>query len=111
MFFLVPRGITAGDIELQSDRMSWNITRGSYQLMLRARIPIYNPNYLDAKVVGQLHVFFYDSEAGVESIEALKIPARSSPYVIEVLLLELLHSELLPTPCSTAQEPACKCSI
>ena len=90
VFFLVPRGVTAGDIYLQSDRMSWNISRGSYQLMLKAHIPIFNSNYLDAKVEGELRVFFYDSEAGTQNVEPIKIPARSSPYVMEVIPLSSL---------------------
>lgn len=84
VFFLVPRGVTAGDIYLQSDRMSWNVTKGSYQLMLKAHIPIFNTNYLDARVEGELRVFFYDSEAGTKAVQPVKIPARSNPYVIEV---------------------------
>ena len=46
VYLLVPRGISVGEIQLQSDHMSWNITRGTYQLKLLAKIPIYNPNYV-----------------------------------------------------------------
>lgn len=46
VFLLVPRGISVGEVELQSDHMSWNTTRSTYQLKLLAKIPIYNPNYV-----------------------------------------------------------------
>ena len=51
VFLLVPRGISIGEVQLQSDHMSWNTTRGTYQLKLLAKIPIYNPNYV--KVTSQ----------------------------------------------------------
>lgn len=54
VFLLVPRGISVGEVELQSDHMSWNTTRGTYQLKLLAKIPIYNPNYM--KVISCQHV-------------------------------------------------------
>ena len=46
-FLLVPRGFSAGEIDIQSDHMSWNTTKGTYQLNLLARIPISNPNFLN----------------------------------------------------------------
>lgn len=46
VYLLVPRGISIGEVQLQSDHMSWNTTRGTYQLKLLAKIPIYNPNYM-----------------------------------------------------------------
>ena len=46
-FLLVPRGFSAGEIDIQSDHMSWNTTKGTYQLNLLARIPINNPNFLN----------------------------------------------------------------
>ena len=45
-FLLVPRGFSAGEIDIQSDHMSWNTTKGTYQLNLLARIPVNNPNFL-----------------------------------------------------------------
>ena len=48
-FLLVPRGFSAGEIEIQSDHMSWNTTKGTYQLNLLARIPIKNPNFLNVR--------------------------------------------------------------
>ncbi len=46
-FFLVPRGVSMGEIKVHSERMAWNISGGSYSLNLKAQIPIYNPNYLN----------------------------------------------------------------
>lgn len=51
VFLLVPRGISVGEVELQSDHMSWNTTKGTYQLKLLAKIPIYNPNYMKVMLV------------------------------------------------------------
>ena len=48
-FLLVPRGFSAGEIDIQSDHMSWNTTKGTYQLNLLARIPINNPNFLHVR--------------------------------------------------------------
>lgn len=47
VFLLVPRGISTGVVEIQADHMSWNTSRGTYQLKLLAKIPIYNPNYME----------------------------------------------------------------
>lgn len=51
VYLLVPRGISIGEVQLQSDHMSWNTTRGTYQLKLLAKIPIYNPNYVKVHCV------------------------------------------------------------
>jgi len=59
-FLLVPRGFSAGEIDIQSDHMSWNTTKGTYQLNLLARIPIKNPNFLNASpacILSELTVF------------------------------------------------------
>jgi hypothetical protein len=49
VFILVPRGLSTGEITIQSDHMSWNTSKGTYQLDLLAKIPIFNPNYLAVK--------------------------------------------------------------
>ena len=51
VFLLVPRGISAGVVEIQSDHMSWNTSKGTYQLRLLAKIPIYNPNYMKVYII------------------------------------------------------------
>ncbi len=83
-FLLVPRGFSAGEINIEADKMSWNVrppdasachvrclagaaarpglarrrraarrgaqvTKGTYQLKLLARIPIHNPNFLKVR--------------------------------------------------------------
>lgn len=84
VFILVPRGVSAGSVTIQSDHMSWNTTKGTYQLNLLARIPITNPNFLTATVEGKLSVYFYDTEAGFQKIKALKVAPRSNPETLEV---------------------------
>ena len=46
VYFLVPRGISLGTVAIRSQEMSWNATSGTYNLVLQAEVPIYNPNYL-----------------------------------------------------------------
>ncbi|KAK9818096.1 hypothetical protein WJX72_007154 [[Myrmecia] bisecta] len=86
VFLLVPRGVSAGEIDIQADHMSWNTSKGTYQLSLVARVPIYNPNYLKAKVTGDLRVFFYDTEAGTKIFKPKVLPPRALPQVIEVVV-------------------------
>ncbi|KAK9838193.1 hypothetical protein WJX81_007935 [Elliptochloris bilobata] len=83
-FLLVPRGFSAGEIDIQADKMSWNVTKGTYQLKLLARIPIHNPNFLKATASGVLSVYFYDTLAGSQSLAPTAIAARADPQVVEV---------------------------
>ena len=46
---LNPCHLFAGEISIYSDDMSWNSTKGTYQLDLLAKIPIYNPNFLSVR--------------------------------------------------------------
>lgn len=85
-FFLVPRGVSAGAIEIESEHMSWNISKGTYQLNLQAHILVNNPNYVNAQVEGQLKVFFYDTEAGAKNISSIVVPARSTLYSLDVVV-------------------------
>lgn len=113
-FFLVPRGVSLGEIDITSDRMSWNTSKGTYQLNLLARIPVYNPNYMNVRVFnlpticlafvcnsvcfwqpspdaqvkmeGRLSIFFYDTEAGSTTINITRVAARSNPHVLEVVV-------------------------
>lgn len=89
VFLLVPRGISVGEVELQSDHMSWNTTKGTYQLKLLAKIPVYNPNYMKARIKGSLKVFFYDTEAGVTQVQQVFARPRAlakSPYMLELVV-------------------------
>ena len=42
-------GRYTGEISIYSDDMSWNSTKGTYELDLLAKIPIFNPNYLSVR--------------------------------------------------------------
>jgi len=84
VFFLVPRGVSVGRIEVHSEFMSWNKTLRTFQLDLKADLPIVNPNYLQTNVYGSLHVLFYDAETGVGAIKNEKVPARARPHLIKV---------------------------
>lgn len=47
VYVCVPRGVNIGEIAMQSDAMSWNTTKRTYQLKLKACIPVYNPNFFE----------------------------------------------------------------
>jgi hypothetical protein len=79
MFLLVPRGVSVGAIDVRSTRMSFNATTLTYRIVLAAHVPIYNPNYVGARVAGNLSVSFYDAEAGSTEIKA-RAPPRALPY-------------------------------
>lgn len=49
VFFLVPRGVSVGRIEVHSEFVSWNKTMRTFQLGLEAELPIFNPNYLQVR--------------------------------------------------------------
>ncbi|KAG2490223.1 hypothetical protein HYH03_011348 [Edaphochlamys debaryana] len=84
VFVVVPRGVTVGSIQVRSSHMSFNTSKSTYQIILTATIPIFNPNYLPVQVSGDLVVSFYDQQAGLTSLEPMQIPARAFPQVLTV---------------------------
>ncbi|KXZ47887.1 hypothetical protein GPECTOR_32g500 [Gonium pectorale] len=64
--------------------MSFNTSKSTYQIILTATIPIFNPNYMPIQVSGSLVVSFYDQQAGVTSLDPVSIPARAFPQVISM---------------------------
>jgi hypothetical protein len=86
VFILVPRGMSTGEITVQSQQMSWNTTRGTYMLKLLVRVPIYNPNFLQVQLGGKLQAYFFDAVAGESKVKQVSLPARASPYTLEMLL-------------------------
>ncbi|GLC33038.1 hypothetical protein PLESTF_000134900 [Pleodorina starrii] len=102
VFIAVPRGVTVGSIQVRSSRMSFNTSKSTYQIILTATIPIFNPNYMpvvrcvpsgslpvrspsgSVQVSGDLVVSFYDQQAGTTGLEPVSIPARAFPEVITV---------------------------
>lgn len=56
VFFLVPRGVSLGEITVQTEHRTWNFSEHTYKLNLMAQIPIYNPNYLSVSpLIEQMH--------------------------------------------------------
>ncbi|EFJ44748.1 hypothetical protein VOLCADRAFT_118686 [Volvox carteri f. nagariensis] len=84
VFFAVPRGVTVGSIQVRSSRMSFNASKSTYQIILTATIPIFNPNYMPVQVSGSLVVSFYDQQAGVTGLDPVNVPARAFPKIITV---------------------------
>mmetsp|Transcript_8406 Transcript_8406/g.16138 ORF Transcript_8406/g.16138 Transcript_8406/m.16138 type:complete len:334 (-) Transcript_8406:746-1747(-) len=84
VFFLVPRGVTVGTIQVHSSRMSFNTNRSTYVIVLTATLPIYNLNYLSVLVTGTVNISFYDQQAGFTSLSPTSIPPRTFPQVVPV---------------------------
>ena len=49
-FFLVPRGVSLGEISVQTEHRTWNFSEHTYKLNLIAQIPVNNPNYLSVSL-------------------------------------------------------------
>ena len=88
-FLLVPRGFSAGEIDIQSDHMSWNTTKGTYQLNLLARIPIKNPNFLNVRphclhacCCSALACLAYMAEPDFQTFREFVSPATCRKYAI-----------------------------
>jgi hypothetical protein len=81
VFVAVPRGVSVGEVAVATDRMSWNTTKGTYQLRLAVALPLFNPNYLPASVEGDLKVLFYDTVAGRAEVRPVRLGPRSAPKV------------------------------
>ncbi|PNH06721.1 Transmembrane protein 106B, partial [Tetrabaena socialis] len=84
VFVVVPRGVTVGSIQVRSSHMSFNTSKSTYQIILTATIPIFNPNYFPVQLSGDLVVSFYDQQAGATSLQPEQIAARAFPQVIEM---------------------------
>ena len=81
-FLLVPRGFSAGEIDIQSDHMSWNTTKGTYQLNLLARIPVNNPNFLRVRPLPGLYTYPRNvtaPPARAHPRQQPQLPARAPP--------------------------------
>lgn len=48
--------------------MSFNSSKSTYQIILAATLPIYNPNYFPVRVSGTINVSFYDQQAGTFNV-------------------------------------------
>lgn len=105
VFVLVPRGVSAGAIDIRSTKMSFNTTTSTYRIVLLATIPIYNPNYLEVAVNGQLNVSFYDHQAGTATVSVTPVKRRSNPEVLEVRLdvdrLPAKYTQVIYSQCFT----------
>jgi hypothetical protein len=64
-----------------SSEMLFNTTSLTYRIIVRADLPIYNPNMLSVKLSGQLNVSFYDQQAGWAQVQATTIDRRAAPQV------------------------------
>lgn len=60
---------------------SFNTSKSTYQIILTADVPIYNPNWMPVEVFGTVNVSFYDQQAGSTPLAPVIIPARTMPLV------------------------------
>lgn len=58
------------------------MNQGTYQLQLQLTIPITNPNYVSARIDGNVSVAFYDADAGRGLLERAVVPRRAEPYAL-----------------------------
>ncbi|KAL6761386.1 hypothetical protein V8C86DRAFT_2536887 [Haematococcus lacustris] len=84
VWVLVPRGITVGSIEVHSSQISFNTSKSTYQILLTATMPVFNPNYLSVRLSGTVNVSFYDQQAGYALVGPVDVPARAQPQVVNV---------------------------
>jgi len=77
-FLAAPRGVALTAVDVRARSLEWNATSGTYSLALDAALRLDNPNYLPARVVGRLDVFFYGGRAGGADVGPATLPARSS---------------------------------
>ncbi|MEW5299305.1 MAG: hypothetical protein WDW36_002332 [Sanguina aurantia] len=84
VYFLVARGVTVGTILVHSSQMSFNSSKSTYQIILAATLPIYNPNYFPVRVSGTINVSFYDQQAGSTIIAPVYIAAQALPQIMTV---------------------------
>jgi hypothetical protein len=50
---------------------------GTYSIMLKSQLPIYNPNYASVLLTGRIKVSFYDQSAGYADLNPVLIHARA----------------------------------
>ncbi|GAX75088.1 hypothetical protein CEUSTIGMA_g2532.t1 [Chlamydomonas eustigma] len=84
VFFTVARGVTVGSIEVVNSTINFNTSAGTYSIMLRCQLPIYNPNYAAVLLTGRIKVSFYDQNAGYADLNPVLIHARAQPQIITV---------------------------
>ncbi|CAG9465500.1 unnamed protein product [Pedinophyceae sp. YPF-701] len=83
IFLLVPRGIATGTAQVEVRTMSWNADSSTYELQLDLSLPVYNPNFMSARLQGTLDVLFYDSPAGTVELDEV-LPARALPTTLSL---------------------------
>eukprot|EP00884_Botryococcus_braunii_P021927 jgi/Botrbrau1/8418/Bobra.0237s0038.1 len=81
-FFLVPRGVGTGPVNVIIKKSYWTGTDVDFSILVQ--LPIFNPNYYPAKVSGHFQVEFYDAVAAVQKLNQTSLPARSFPHLLQV---------------------------
>lgn len=84
VFVLVPRGVTVGTIQVHSSQISFNTSKSTYQILLTATIPVYNPNYLPVQLSGTVNVSFYDQQAGYTPVPPVRVAAGAQPQIVKL---------------------------
>ncbi|CAD7698897.1 unnamed protein product [Ostreobium quekettii] len=86
VFFLVPRGVGFGAAQFNVTTIYLNQTYSTYRLVVKIKIPIYNNNYMDAYLDGNVTMRFYRVEAGYQEIEKQLIPKRAKHVEITAIV-------------------------
>lgn len=77
VFFLIPRGIGIRPAELDVQTIYVNKTVSTYKLTFKIKLPVYNANYVDAYMSGNVTMRFYKVVAGSQLIPTVRIPRRT----------------------------------
>lgn len=77
VFFLIPRGIGIRSAEFDVQTIYVNKTVSTYKLTVKIKLPVYNANYVDAYLSGNVTMRFYKVVAGSTGIPRVRIPRRT----------------------------------
>lgn len=86
VFFLVPRGMGIVSSRFNVTTLYLNQSDAYYKLLVKVEVPIFNDNYLDAHLSGDVTMRFYDSLAGHSFIPSTRIQKRSTSQVVTTIV-------------------------
>lgn len=86
VFFLVPRGMGFGAAKFNVTTIYLHKTLNTYRLIMDVHLIIYNNNYVDAFLTGNVTMRFYKVNAGNSTVERVRIARRARGQEINVVV-------------------------
>eukprot|EP00803_Ostreobium_quekettii_P008497 evm.model.scf_889EXC.5 EVM.evm.TU.scf_889EXC.5 scf_889EXC:33857-38088(-) len=86
VFFLVPRGMGIVSSGFNVTTIYLNQSDAYYKLVVKVEVPIFNDNYMDAHLSGDVTMRFYDSLAGHSFIPSTRIHKRTKGQVVTTVV-------------------------